>query len=45
MMERAEFHEHIGEENVLPHVEAAIERAQEIHAGRSRFAPAGGYAE
>ncbi len=45
VMERAEFHEHIGEENILPHVEAAIERAREIHAGRYRFAPAGGYTE
>lgn len=28
MMERAEFHEHIGSENLLPSLEAAVERAR-----------------
>jgi hypothetical protein len=28
MMERAEFHEHIGSENLLPSVEAALARAR-----------------
>ena len=34
MMERAEFHEHIGSENLLPSVEAALARARlliELH--------------
>lgn len=30
MMARAEFHEHIGDENILPHAGAALERAREI---------------
>jgi SulP family sulfate permease len=28
MMERADFHEHIGAENLLPSVKAALERAK-----------------
>ena len=28
MMERAEFHQHIGDENLLPSVEAALGRAE-----------------
>ena len=31
MMDRAEFHRHVGVENILPSVEAAIRRAKEIH--------------
>ena len=30
LMERAEFHEHLGEENILPNVQAAMTRAREI---------------
>jgi sulfate permease, SulP family len=33
MMERAEFHEHIGSENLLPSVEAALARARLLSAG------------
>ena len=30
MMQRAEFHEHIGSENLLPSVELALERARAL---------------
>jgi len=30
LLQKADFIEHIGSENVLPHVEAALQRAQEI---------------
>jgi hypothetical protein len=30
MMAKAEFHRHVGEENILPNVEAALERAGEV---------------
>jgi SulP family sulfate permease len=30
LMEEAEFHRHVGEENILPNVEAALERAAAI---------------
>ena len=33
MMERAEFHQHIGDENLLPSVEAALERARTLREG------------
>ncbi len=29
-MSGAEFHRHVGAENILPHVEAALKRASEI---------------
>jgi hypothetical protein len=29
-MSAAEFHRHLGAENILPHVEAALKRAAEI---------------
>ena len=32
-LERAEFVEHIGVENILPHVDAALDRARELGAG------------
>jgi SulP family sulfate permease len=32
LLEQAEFVEHIGRENVLPHVQAALDRAREINA-------------
>ena len=32
LLHQAEFIEHVGRENILPHVSAALERAQEIHA-------------
>jgi SulP family sulfate permease len=31
MMQRAEFHRHVGAENILPSVNAALRRAEEIH--------------
>ena len=31
MLERAEFIRHLGKENILPHVEAALERAREVN--------------
>ena len=34
MMERAEFHAHLGTENLLPSVEAALDRAREILEGK-----------
>jgi SulP family sulfate permease len=36
LMDEAEFHRHVGEENVLPHVEAALTRAGEIWAARTQ---------
>jgi sulfate permease, SulP family len=30
MIAKAEFHRHVGEENILPNVEAALERAEEV---------------
>ena len=33
MLQRADFIEHIGEHNILPHAQAALERAREIQAG------------
>ena len=33
LMEQAEFHRHVGGENILPNVEAALRRAEEIHRG------------
>jgi len=35
MMERAEFHEHIGSENLLSSVEAAVARARLLTAAKS----------
>jgi len=31
LFERAEFHEHLGAENILPHVSAALVRARELY--------------
>jgi len=31
LMEQAEFHEHVGGRNICPSIEAALERAAEIH--------------
>ena len=36
LMDEAEFHRHVGEENILPHVEAALMRAGEIWAARTQ---------
>ncbi len=33
MLKRADFIDHIGEHNILPHAQAALERAREIQAG------------
>jgi SulP family sulfate permease len=32
MLKRAEFVDHIGQENIVPHVQAALDRARELHA-------------
>ncbi len=34
MMAKAEFHRHVGEENILPNVEAALERAEQVWRAR-----------
>jgi SulP family sulfate permease len=34
LLKRVEFVEHIGDENILPHINAALQRAEEIHRGR-----------
>jgi SulP family sulfate permease len=39
LMNEAEFHRHVGEENILPHVEAALRRAAEIWAGTGPLQP------
>jgi SulP family sulfate permease len=31
LMDRAEFHRHVGKENILPDVDAALRRAKELH--------------
>jgi SulP family sulfate permease len=38
LLEQAEFVEHVGRENLVPHVEAALERAREL---MSRFSGVG----
>ena len=38
MMERAEFHEHMGDENLLPSLEAALVRARTILASAPHVA-------
>jgi len=39
LMNQAEFHRHVGAENILPHVEAALKRAAEIWATRGPWQP------
>jgi len=41
MMDRAEFHRHVGAGNILPNVEAALRRAESIHEARPRPAAEG----
>ena len=36
LMEQSEFHRHVGSENILPHVDAALSRARVIDAARAR---------
>jgi SulP family sulfate permease len=36
LMDEAEFHRHVGAENILPHVEGALKRAGEIWAARTQ---------
>jgi SulP family sulfate permease len=36
LMDRAEFHRHVGAENILPTVDAALSRARAIHEERAR---------
>jgi hypothetical protein len=40
MMQRAEFHEHIGDENLAPSVEAALRRARGILRNGDGLTPA-----
>jgi hypothetical protein len=35
MMQRAEFHEHVGSENLVPSVEAALDRARQLLQARA----------
>ena len=35
LLKQSSFLQHLGEENMLPHVEAALSRAREIHEGRT----------
>jgi SulP family sulfate permease len=42
LMAQAEFHRHLGERNILPNVQAALDRAQEINGPRSSPSRAGG---
>ena len=39
LLEQTEFVEHVGKENILPHVEAAIRRAEEIREGSPSALP------
>jgi len=36
LMERADFHRHVGEDNICPNIGAAIARAERLHADRGR---------
>ena len=36
LLEQAEFVEHVGKENILPHVEAALRRAEEIQSAKAQ---------
>ncbi len=38
MLEQADFVRHIGQDNILPHVQAALERAREVHAAEAEIA-------
>jgi SulP family sulfate permease len=33
LMDQAEFHRHVGENNILPDIQAALDRARELHSG------------
>jgi len=35
LLRQSDFLQFLGEENMLPHVEAALSRAREIHEGRA----------
>ena len=35
LMRAADFHDHVGEANVCPHIEAALRRAEELHTARA----------
>jgi SulP family sulfate permease len=39
LMHRAEFHRHVGEENILPNVDAALRRARDIQEARAAAVP------
>ncbi len=42
LMDQTEFHRHVGERNILPNVQAALDRAHEIMATTSQRLPAAG---
>ncbi len=42
LLQRAEFHRHIGEQNILPSVDAALRRAAELHATPTNPRPRAG---
>ena len=42
LMDQVEFHRHVGERNILPNVQAALDRAGEVMATRSQSLPAAG---
>ena len=35
VMKQAQFHEHVGDSNICPNIEAALRRASEVHAARA----------
>jgi SulP family sulfate permease len=37
MLAQAEFVRHLGKENILPHVEAALDRAREVNTNAERL--------
>jgi sulfate permease, SulP family len=39
MMAQAEFHEHFGADNICPNIQAALDRAVEIHRQRQPDQP------
>ena len=37
LMERAEFHRHVGAENIVPNVDSALERARKVHENQAGY--------
>jgi hypothetical protein len=38
MLQRAEFVEHVGQDNILPNIKAALHRAEQVFSSRRRRA-------